>query len=609
MVSKEHPKPIAIASYSAGTVILRLTPGEESVALVLNILSQERMLIPKELAKRREYRNRVLEDRGENVVVSFDQRAGLGTPFGKEEPEDENNRRKTAERETLEETGNSVADRIIESVSYTEQPNRWSPYSNTVFLANGLGFEFNKAEIRDPNVNPKYSRFYPLTRLPFYVGQGWGKIAGDHKPVIGVGTYHAAIRRIISVLLQLDRTLLRELGRPETDSAEDLARAIIMHYPFTNFFSQRMIKALLNIERENMILERLAHLRHPLHHISQARYIGKNLILWLSGDTLDRALDLLLSQADSAIRSGPKGLECFLGECLVRKESPTRTVIDRRLGESTDDFLDREPAETDEDETEDYERMWLTLDELEPQEKPAPITSQGGNEMIKPTTPTFFACIGANRACDKASLPGELTCAEHKGERNIALPAKVLIRAHFSAASGFGQTIVEELMREGVPFVERTKTRQEELELKRMMATGIRVFGNEDLGPNVVVDPAISEMKHTGYVPTNVHVLSLDEVMEERNPDKVGSRTVVFLYEYGGKAIPLTETSAMLLAEPFMSCRVWVNLVDAAGTQLHAVELTAYQHGHPAHHELRFAQSVWAFQELPRPEKPNRSKT
>jgi len=163
-------------------------------------------------------------------------------------------------------------------------------------------------------------------------------------------------------------------------------------------------------------------------------------------------------------------------------------------------------------------------------------------------------------------------------------------------------------MREGIPFVERTKTHQEELELKRMMTTGIRVFGDEDLGPNVIMNPAIGEMESAGYVPTNVHVLSMDEIIKERDSDKVGSRTVVFLYEYGGKAIPLTETSAMLLAEPFMSCRVWVNLVDAAGTQLHAVELTAYQHGHPAHHELCFAQSCWAFKEIPRPEKLRKPK-
>ena len=610
----ESPGRIELASYSAGTVILRLTPGEESVALVFNILSQEMMRVPKELLSRREYKDRVIEMQGEYAIVSFDQRAGLGTPFGKEEPEDGKNRRKTTERETLEETGNPVSERIIESVSYTEQPNRWEMYSNTVFLANGIGFQFNRSRMRDPNVNPKFSRFYPLLDLPFYRkidGRRVSKNKQTNKPVIGVGTYQAAFRRIIATLLQLDRELLTELDRPNAENADDLVRAIVAKMPFRNVYSPRMIKMFIGQKREDVLLARLEDQKNQINRIDIARLVGKNIVLWLSGDTLEQGLNLLLNRAHQDILHGPEGLESYLGECIARKESSfTATATDKRLAEMVEDFLDREPVEADaDDEEDDYTRMWLRLDEAEtPKKTPKPITLQGGDEMIKATTPTFFACIGASRACGKAARAGELTCAEHTDERTVALPAKVLIRMHFSAASGFGQTIVEELMREGVPFFERTKTRQEELELRRMMTTGIRVFGDEDLGPNVIVNPATNEMESTGYVLTNVHVLSLDEIMKERDSDKVGSRTVVFLYEYGGAAIPLTETAAMLLGEPFMSCRVWVNLVDFAGTQIHAVELTAYQHGHPAHHELCFAQSVWAFKEIPRPEKLRKPK-
>lgn len=613
----KNPKRIELASYSAGTVILRLTPGEETVALVFNILSQELQRVPTTLLNRQEFRDRVIEMQGDHAIVSFDQRAGLGTPFGKEEPGDEKNRRVTAERETLEETGSLIGDRIIEQISYTEQPNSWSTYSNTVFLANGIGFHFNRPFMCDPNVNARYSGFYPLGRLPYYY-YGSGKAHAHHMPIMNVGIYNAALRRLVATLLQLDRPLLRALGRPDADSAEDIVWVVIKDIPYHAFFSHKMFRTVVGLKREDLFLTRLARSRGKITRAETARMVGGHLVHWLSGNQLDEGLKILLKCADPRILSGPKGLEHFLAEKLLKKEqeSESRRTLERMIEEEEEHGFESEPIAADSEEPsegnlEDYERLWLSLNpDIEKLPESTKTKPEGGigDMPLSIGTPAFYACIGKGRSCGKAALAGELTCIEHKGELNIALPAKVLIRMHFSAQSGFGKVIIEELMREGVPFVERTKTRQEELELARMMTSGVRVFGNEDLGPNVVVADAVGEMKHTGYVLTNVHVLSLDEVVQERSPDKVGARTVVFLYEYGGTALSLTETAAMLLSEPFMSARVWVNLVDAAGTQIHAVELTAYQHGHPAHHELRFAKSVWAFKKIPRPEKPRKHK-
>lgn len=212
----------------------------------------------------------------------------------------------------------------------------------------------------------------------------------------------------------------------------------------------------------------------------------------------------------------------------------------------------------------------------------------------------FFACIGARRTCGKNALPGKLTCAEHIGENTIELPHRVLIRAHFSPKSRYGWAIVEELCQGGVRLIERTTAHQQELELKRMMAIGIKVFGDNDLRPNVAVNRPVEELEKTGYRLNDLHILSYDEIFAATAPEKVGSRVVVLSYELqpepGVVSIPIPETAQEIIQRPFISCRVWVNLIDSRGTQLHAVELTAFQFTHKPRFFLRFTNSVWGFE-------------
>ena len=106
----------------------------------------------------------------------------------------------------------------------------------------------------------------------------------------------------------------------------------------------------------------------------------------------------------------------------------------------------------------------------------------------------FFACIGNDRTCGKNSEPGKVTCAEHRDEKRVMMPRRVFVRAHFSPNSKFGALILEELIAAGVRTVKRTSARQQELESRRMMATAVKVFGENDLGPNVCAEDAISEM-------------------------------------------------------------------------------------------------------------------
>lgn len=207
----------------------------------------------------------------------------------------------------------------------------------------------------------------------------------------------------------------------------------------------------------------------------------------------------------------------------------------------------------------------------------------------------FFACIGKDRTCGKNSEPGRVTCLEHREEKMVTMPKRVLVRAHFSPNSKFGALILEELTAAGVRTVKRTSARQQELEARRMMATAVKVFGENDLGPNVCVEDAVTEMEKIGYVlKSDLHILDCDEIYKETNPEKVGSRVVVLNYEYKtDETGVLPEAGRELLIKPFLSCRLWVNVIDADGTQVHAVEMTAFQIKVVPKIRLKFVNSVW----------------
>lgn len=207
----------------------------------------------------------------------------------------------------------------------------------------------------------------------------------------------------------------------------------------------------------------------------------------------------------------------------------------------------------------------------------------------------FFACIGNSRACGKNSEPGKVTCLEHRDEKRVTMPRRVLVRTHFSPNSKFGALILEELTATGVRTVRRTSARQQELEARRMMATAVKVFGEHDLGPNICAKDAVQEMEKVGYsLKSDLHILDCDEIYKKTNPEKIGSRVVVLNYEYGlGPKVILPEAAEELLVKPFLSCRLWVNVIDLDGTQVHAVEMTAFQIKVNSRLRLKFVNSVW----------------
>ena len=229
--------------------------------------------------------------------------------------------------------------------------------------------------------------------------------------------------------------------------------------------------------------------------------------------------------------------------------------------------------------------------------------TQAGHETI--------LCIAENRLCRKIARAGRLTCEAHESFNGpINLPDRVLLRFHFAAKSTIGQTIVSELIENDVRLVERSTARQEELELRRMFSQGVKIFGESDLCGDIVATSVPGELELSGYNLKEIHVLSLDEIFEEREAwRKIGGRTVVMCYEYNPNA-PLYPTFASLqvpeaahlpLKEPFVFCRVWVNLTDAAGTQVHAVEFTGFRMETPPRLTLKFANSIWGVEEIPTP--------
>jgi len=600
-VAKRQPAP-----YSAGSVIFRLKPGEEGVVLVLNIDSEEIKRVHKSHLTNAE-RRRVVDDLGDEVIVSFNQPGNFGTPFGKGEPGDEDSRVNTARRETLEETGRDISDRIIESVSYTEVPSSWGTYSNTVYLVNGCGFSVRSDQIKDPLVDPHYTKFYHLARLPFFKrpkNRHERNERARRKDIrYRAGIYNAAIRRLIAILLQLNRPLLTELGRTGCDTADDLVQVIIKRWAYGAFFSRRTMKMLISYKREDIILDRLCNEDGKITSFPLAQQIGGNLILAVTDEALlERGLEALIARCDrDVLTGGEENLYKFLGMRFERRRSRILSSLDRKVIEAEEEALDRELAEevagVEEEEmnTADFEAIWLAAEanqEAARTHEPGVEPAEGGESMPVVKAPSFVACIGANRACGRASRDGGFTCAEHEGA-TISMPPRILIRQHFKATSRFGAAIVDELLSGGVRLVERSRVRQSELELRRMYSTGVRVFGQDDIGPNVAVKSAASEMEAVGYRLKEVHVLSLDNVTESE--ESVGDRTVVSCYEFdpSGDSIKLPEVAEVLLTKPFLSCRVWVNLVDASGSQLHSVELIGYQHQARPGVQLKFLNSLW----------------
>lgn len=331
--TKPEKRPVA---YSAGIGGLSLIPREESVALVLNIAGKEVQLVPKNIAtQRREFQNRILRDAedGENVIVEFDQPDGYGTMFGKVEDEDENDPVKTALREALEESGMDFTNRVIPTVFHREQPREWSPYYNITFLGNCIGTKFRNDLIQDDFVDKTHSGFFYLFALPLrpkkLQDKKNAKKKKQTKSEFHPGMYQAAVRRTTAILLQLDRPLLTELGRPNCDSADDLVRMVLARIRYTNLFSSRMLKMLVGLKREDIILERLRHDKGVLHdgNLHIARHIGSNLVLWLPrGEILDKGLDAFLSRCDREIRHT---MEIFLGERLIRRKSTIAVYEDK----------------------------------------------------------------------------------------------------------------------------------------------------------------------------------------------------------------------------------------------------------------------------------------
>lgn len=224
----------------------------------------------------------------------------------------------------------------------------------------------------------------------------------------------------------------------------------------------------------------------------------------------------------------------------------------------------------------------------------------------------YFACLGKYRTCGNPALLGELLCEECvplRGLITVEKPFRVLVRSHFSANSRYGQAIVSALEQDnGVRVVRRTQERHQELRERRSFFAGfgggVRVFGSTDLRPLVAVEDATREMETDGYRLRDIHVLNLDEILEggdQEQQQQQGRRTVVFNYEYlpGEDPLDLPEYATEILTRPFVGCRVWVNLKDSiTEVSVHCIELTSLQFQQIPRLRLKFAKSVWGFEDV-----------
>lgn len=377
MDAKTAKRPVA---YSAGAMILSLVPGEEKVALVFNKIGEEVKTIPHaHVARYNE--GRVIEIRETDAIVTFTQRAGLGTPFGKEEPEDNGDRVVTSTRETLEETGSPIEDRIIPEISYTEKPDSWSDYFNVVFLADGSGFTFRRKEINDPFVEPRLSGFYPLRSLKLlYSRKKRGKKRQEKEHGLALqkqGLYQAALRRIMAILIQLDAPLLKTLGRPSAENAEDLIWALVEEIAYYNFFSYRMLKMFTTMQRPDIVLARLKNDKGKIRDHHLARHMGRNLITLMPDALMDEVLEALIARCDPQLLRGRQDLYVYLGKELQRKETPLQRVMLQHEAEKAEVGTDSEYVFRDErgdkpkEGLENYAKLWLAAELREEQERVA----------------------------------------------------------------------------------------------------------------------------------------------------------------------------------------------------------------------------------------------
>lgn len=383
------------AKHSGGTIILSLRLGEEKVALVFNIRSQETKRIPKRfLARNPRLQGRLVEIVGDYAYVWFDQADGLGSPFGKDEDEDGGDRVKTALRETLEETGVDVSPWIYPEVSYTEQPSSYDTYSNTVYAVNGTKFAFNRrpGAMRDPLVDPRFSGLYSIRHLPFKKKRPWNGKINPKDFLYKAGIYQAAWRRIVAILLQLKREHLTALGRPGTDSADDLVRAALWKLPYYNFFSFRGVKTFATLNRPDILFWKLKKDPAKVSQPDLARQMARNLIIWLDGRDLDQALELLLERLDPVLLSGYEDVADYIGDQLLRKKSivgkaalklaaeeseegrDTEVVEDEELPEELEDsdLIPQEPSEVERvglGQFHGFEKDWISAEAAEARER------------------------------------------------------------------------------------------------------------------------------------------------------------------------------------------------------------------------------------------------
>lgn len=401
--AKAEKRPVP---YSAGIVGLDLTPQKERVALVLNIASTEVQFVPKDIAHRKdEYRDNIVKDaqgnevittfpEGEFVTVRFLQPDGFGTMFGKGEEEDGGNPVTTALREALEESGMELEQRIVSSVSHREEPQPWGRYFNIVYLGNCVDAKFRTDLIHDDFVSKAHSGFYPLHALPLRrtpkkKNAKRKKKQDNEAPRFKTGLYQAAIRRIVAILLQLDRALLQDLGMPECDNADDLVRVVLARVRYTNLFSARMLKMLTGLKREDLILERLSRDRGRFDedYLDLARHIGASIVLWLPKASLNEGLEALLSRCDPGILDR---MEVFLGERLIRRKNTFAVYEDTHfINPDEKEVVDEEdtfapPA----DHVPDYARGWLEAEASEnawkKRDKRAADPTQSAGKEVRP---------------------------------------------------------------------------------------------------------------------------------------------------------------------------------------------------------------------------------
>ncbi|MBI3442155.1 MAG: hypothetical protein HY007_00060 [Candidatus Sungbacteria bacterium] len=208
-------------------------------------------------------------------------------------------------------------------------------------------------------------------------------------------------------------------------------------------------------------------------------------------------------------------------------------------------------------------------------------------------------------------MPQASTCAHHAQERDPLQPQKILFRFHFLPDTdemhpSFGQVIIADLTtnKHHIRIVKRTIERQQQLDARRSESRGVSVFGQDNLESNVIVRDAIQELEACGYRCRDLHILDCDEVYRAKEPDRVGERAIVFLYERLPQetSIIISRYAALLLKRPFIRCRVWVNLIDVdSDARLDAVEMRGFQFKNDPQLGLLYQSGAWGVKNMRMP--------